>query len=61
MENGGLGGGRKRTSTPKMTYPVAIGVVECLEFDDVGMAHDPHDLQLTVLQKVSAGLRGSCR
>jgi hypothetical protein len=32
------------------TYPVAVGVVEGLEFDDVGVAHNPHNLQLTVLR-----------
>lgn len=31
-------------------YPVTVGVVEGLEFDDVGMAHNPHDLKLTVLR-----------
>lgn len=35
------------------TYPVAVGVVESLEFDDVGMAHNPHYLKLTVLRRKS--------
>lgn len=36
--------------SPSHTYPVAVRVVESLQFDDVGMAHDPHNLKLTVLQ-----------
>lgn len=29
--------------------PVSVGVVECLEFDNVGMANNAHDLQFSVL------------
>lgn len=29
--------------------PVSVGVVECLEFDNVGMADNAHDLQFSVL------------
>lgn len=32
-----------------MTYPVAVRVVKCLEFDNIRMADDAHDLQLTIL------------
>lgn len=35
------------------TYALAIRVVKGLELHDVGVSHDPHDLQLTVLQHVS--------
>ena len=35
------------------TYAFAVGVVKGLELDDVGMADDSHDLQLTILGKVS--------
>jgi hypothetical protein len=42
-------GGEVKVS-PSHTYPVAVRVVESLQFDDVGMAHDPHNLKLTVLQ-----------
>lgn len=31
------------------TYPLAVVVEEGLEFDDVGMSDNAHDLQLTVL------------
>ena len=33
------------------TYSLSIGVVECLQFDDVGMTDDPHDLKFTVLRR----------
>ena len=29
--------------------PVSVGVVECLELDDVWVADDPHNLELSVL------------
>jgi hypothetical protein len=35
------------------TYPLAIVVEEGLEFDDVGMPNDAHNLQFTVLPRVS--------
>jgi len=35
------------------TYPITIGVVKGLEFDDIGVAHDAHDLELTVLKERS--------
>ena len=31
------------------TYAIAIGIVESLELDDVGMTDYAHDLQLTIL------------
>lgn len=43
------GGARQRE--PSTHYPVAVGVVEGLELDDIGMAHDAHNLKLTVLSK----------
>jgi len=36
-----------------IAYPVSVGVVESLELDDVGMADDAHDLELSVLGGVS--------
>jgi hypothetical protein len=42
---------KKKKVSPSHTYPVAVRVVESLEFDDVGMAHDPHNLKLTILQE----------
>jgi hypothetical protein len=33
----------------RIAYTFAIGVVEGLELDDVGMADDAHDLEFTVL------------
>jgi hypothetical protein len=36
------------------TYPLAIVVEECLEFDNVWMPDDAHDLQFTVLLRVSS-------
>lgn len=46
--------GRKddRAGHPGDTYPVAVGVVKGFEFDNVRMAHNPHDLQLTVLERL---------
>lgn len=37
---------RKRT-----TYPFPAGVVESFQLYDIRMAHNPHDLQFTVLQR----------
>lgn len=42
---------KKRTTS--ITYPVTVGVVKGFQFDDVGMAHNPHDLQFTILEVVS--------
>jgi hypothetical protein len=36
------------------TYPLAIVVEECLEFDNVRMPDDAHDLQFTILLRVSS-------
>jgi hypothetical protein len=36
------------------TYPLAIVVEEGLELDDVGMPDDAHNLQFTVLLRVSS-------
>lgn len=38
------------------TYPFAIAVVESLQFDDVGVSDDAHDLQFTILPSVSTWL-----
>lgn len=37
------------------TYTIAIVVEESLELDNVGMAHDAHDLEFAVLARVSPG------
>jgi hypothetical protein len=34
----------------KSTYTFAVGVVEGLELDNVGMTNDTHDLEFTVLK-----------
>lgn len=34
----------------EISNPVTVGVVERLELDDVGMAHDAHDLEFSVLR-----------
>ena len=34
----------------EFSNPVTVGVVERLEFDDIWVAHDPHDLKLSVLR-----------
>jgi hypothetical protein len=34
-------------------YPFAVRIVESLQLDNVGMAHNPHDLQFTILLSVS--------
>lgn len=39
---------RKRNNT---TYPFPSGVVESFQFHDIRMPYNPHDLQLTVLQR----------
>jgi hypothetical protein len=36
------------------TYSLTVGIVKCLEFDDVWMTNDAHDLQLAVLRGVSS-------
>ncbi len=33
-----------------MTYALAVGVVERLQLHDVGVSHDPHDLEFAVLE-----------
>ena len=38
----------------RLTYPLTVRVVERLQLYNVGMAYNPHNLQLTVLGKVSA-------
>lgn len=38
-----------RTKREGETYPVTVGVVEGLQFDNVRVSHNPHDLQFTVL------------
>lgn len=42
-----------------MTYPVAIGVIECLQFDDVRMSNNPHDLELSVLFELVSEAKSS--
>ena len=36
--------------TERATYALAVGVVERLQLHNVGVAHDPHDLQFAVLE-----------
>lgn len=33
-----------------ITYSVTVGVVKGLQLDDIRMAHNPHNLELTILQ-----------
>jgi hypothetical protein len=35
-----------------MTYAIAVGVVESFQLDDVGVSHDAHDLEFSVLRAV---------
>lgn len=35
----------------RVTYPLAIGVIEGLQLHNVGVPHNPHDLQFTVLHE----------
>jgi hypothetical protein len=39
-----------RAGLGEEAYPLAIGVIERLEFDDVGVPDNPHDLQFTILE-----------
>ena len=36
-----------------MAYPLAVGIVECFQFNNIWMSDNPHDLQFTVLDEVS--------
>jgi hypothetical protein len=45
--------GRRRQNT----YPFAIAVVKGLEFDNVGVSYDSHDLQFSILPSRSASRR----
>lgn len=33
-----------------LTYAFAVGVVECFQLYNIGVSHNPHDLEFTVLQ-----------
>lgn len=33
----------------RSTYAITVGVVECFQRDDVGVADDAHDLQFAIL------------
>ena len=39
------------------TYAIAVGVVESLQLDNVRVSHYPHDLELSVLRRVSRQAR----
>jgi hypothetical protein len=38
----------------RVAYPIAVAVVECLQFHDIWVPHDSHDLKLTILRVVLA-------
>ena len=40
------------------TYALAVGVVKGLQLHNVGVSHNSHDLELSVLQNVSLGVGG---
>lgn len=33
------------------SYPVAIGIIECLELNDIGVPDDAHNLKFSILNR----------